>query len=158
MDHSNNKKRRPPQTKVLPRLRVGGARNVHGTRISKRITCEKCGAEDHIVSRPQKGRPVWCRACAQEAIQAFEIGVQMPFQKVEKICSVCGCTFLFPAHIVPKNEQLLCLDCLKGFDIWRGSVNMSPETREKMTLETRPSGTLLRKKSGDKGLPKSNDE
>lgn len=128
-------------------LIVGAERNAHGTRISRRIKCDKCGELDHIASRPQKGKAIWCRTCAKLAANVFDIGVVIPTPMVKKRCSVCRCLFELPVSVqIRDGKKPTCKNCMKGFDVWRGSLDMTPENREKMELETRQSGTLLRKR------------
>lgn len=130
-------------TKTL--LNVGGARNVHGTRISKRVKCTKCGCEDHITSRPSKTQGAFCRACALTTLNALEVGKKAPRDMKEHACSNCKKNFSLPVHVVLKKDSL-CPNCLHGFETWRGSLEMPVAERETMILEQRKSGMLLRKK------------
>ncbi len=125
-------------------LFVGGARNVHGTRISKRVKCHHCGEMDYIAARP-RGQPVCCRACAKKMFNAHDVGVKIPMPLLKKHCFVCRASFNLPITAVLRDRKPLCQNCLQGFDVWRGSLDMSPDSREQMTCETRRSGTLLRK-------------
>ena len=131
------------QAKTL--LNVGGTRNAHGTRISKRIKCQKCGQEDHITSRPSETHGAFCRACALLAMNALEVGKKAPRNMKQHLCSNCHQNFALPVHVEIKKDSL-CPNCLKGFDIWRGSLDMSVQARENMSCEKRKPGVLLRKK------------
>ena len=126
-------------------LLVCGTRNQHGTRIARRVKCQKCGCEDHITSRPSKTSGAFCRACEKEVMGALEVGKRAPRLMKEHVCSNCHQGFELPLLMVPKKD-CLCGNCLKGFETWRGSLEMSVESREAMLLEKRPSGVLLRKK------------
>ncbi len=125
-------------------LFIGGARNVHGTRISKRVKCHKCGEMDYIAARP-KGQPACCRSCAKQMFNAHDVGVRIPMPLLKKYCFVCRAPFNLPITAILRDKKPLCQDCMKGFDVWRGSLDMSPDSREHMTCEKRRSGTLLRK-------------
>jgi hypothetical protein len=140
---------RPPMRGIALKtpLLVGGARNVHGTRICKRVKCEKCGVEDYITSRPKSGKETWCRSCAQELLHAFDSGVRIPTPLVKKRCGICACIFDLPVTARVKGPRPLCSNCMKGFEVWQGSLDMSPQMREQMTLESRRSGTMLRKRN-----------
>lgn len=130
-------------------LFVGGARNVHGTRISKRVNCHKCGAVDYITARPRGQKPC-CKSCAKEAMHAFEVGERVPKAVLKKQCYNCKADFDLPAAAKLKEDKALCSNCLNGFEIWRGSLAMCPESRKDMQFEKRRSGTLLRKKIAEK--------
>ena len=135
----------PAAEKTL--LLVGGARNIHGTRISKRVKCYKCGTVDYITARPRGGQSC-CRTCAQEVMNAFEIGIRVPKTLVKKSCFNCKASFELPVTAQLRDKaKPLCSNCMRGFEIWRGSLEMSPDNRQEMNLEKRRSGALLRKKS-----------
>ncbi|MEI6790544.1 MAG: hypothetical protein WCK42_05125 [Myxococcaceae bacterium] len=125
-------------------LNVGGTRNVHGTRISKRIKCQKCGLEDHITSRPSRTQGAFCRACALITMNALEVGKKPARNMKEHVCSNCRQNFALPVHIEIKKDSL-CPACLHGHETWRGSLSMPVEARENMTCELRKPGVLLRK-------------
>lgn len=127
-------------------LNVGGTRNAHGTRISRRIKCEKCGCEDHITSRPSRTQGAFCRACALAIMNALEVGKKAPREMKQHICSNCRQNFVLPIHIEIKKD-CLCPNCLHGHEIWRGSLDMPVDVRESMSCELRKSGVLLRKSS-----------
>ncbi len=126
-------------------LWVGGARNAHGTRISRKVTCTKCGVEDFITSRPSKTNGALCRSCAQTEIGAIEMGKKAPRVMAQHTCSNCKCHFALPARIKLEKDSL-CPACLKGHDIWRGSADMTVEERDSLSFETRKSGVMLRRK------------
>ncbi|MBL4817674.1 MAG: hypothetical protein JKY15_00395 [Deltaproteobacteria bacterium] len=123
---------------------VGGARNPHGTRISRKVTCQKCGKEDHITTRPSKTLGAFCRACAVEALKVVDDGKKSPRVMKDHSCSNCQQIFRLPAHIELEKESL-CFDCLKGFEAWSGSAEMTPDMRASIKLEKRSSGVMLRK-------------
>ncbi|MBH1989061.1 MAG: hypothetical protein I8H75_04750 [Myxococcaceae bacterium] len=125
-------------------LNVGGTRNAHGTRIARRITCDKCGQQDHITARPSRTHGTFCRACALEVLNALEVGKKAPRDLKELCCSNCQRSFTLPVHVEIK-KGTLCPSCLRGFETWRGSVNMSASDRASLHCEVRKSGVMLRK-------------
>ncbi|MES2504022.1 MAG: hypothetical protein V4534_04005 [Myxococcota bacterium] len=125
-------------------LLVGGSRNQHGTRIARKVVCQKCGRADHINSRPSKTSGTYCRECATQVMGALEVGKRAPRVMRTHKCSNCQQDFELPAAMEPKKD-CTCGNCLKGFETWRGSASMSVEDRESMVLEKRPSGLLIRK-------------
>lgn len=124
-------------------LLVGGQRNAHGTRISRRIVCSECSALDYITVRPKEGGML-CRECARKNFAAYEVGVFVPRAKQEVFCGQCSVGFLLPVE-VERHAGLLCPDCKKGFEIWRGSRDSDPESREAKVLLKTKSGLILRR-------------
>src|SRR3989338_5334727 len=114
-------------------LNVGGTRNIHGTRISRYIQCQKCGQKDHITSRPSRTQGAFCRTCALQALNALEVGRKAPRDMKQHLCSNCHQRFALPVHVEIKKDGL-CPNCLKGFDIWRGSLDMSVQAPPKMKV------------------------
>src|SRR3989338_4748421 len=127
-------------------LHVGGFRNAHGTRIAKRVHCSACGAEDHITSRHSRTRGglAYCRACARKLINAIEVGTKAPRQMKGHRCSNCQQDFQLPVH-VKIEKGCLCPSCLKGFETWQGSKEMTVEERANLHCEIRQPGLLLRR-------------
>ncbi len=135
-----SKKKREPTV-------IGGARNTHGTRICKRVTCEKCGSEDFIAARPKSGKGVFCRECAKGLLLAFEPSVHIPVPALEAKCGQCGTVFALPEKAKKQDDETwLCIDCLRGFEVWRGSLAHDPSARGTGTLEVRSPGLMLRRK------------
>lgn len=128
--------------------KAGGERNIHGTRVRRRIECSKCGAEDYVSVNPANKRlVVMCRSCAQKELGTYEMGVQPPEKTRTYECDQCKVRFELPARVfIYKGETVLCPDCIKGFDVWRGSKDISPQERQSMQLQRRKAGTMLRKR------------
>jgi hypothetical protein len=130
---------------------VGRPRNDHGTRISTRITCSACGTVDFVAVRSKGKESIYCRSCAQNYLDAFEVGIARPGKKNCYTCEQCKGTFEGQIDVRRKQdsgESVLCPDCFRGFEVWRGPLGSTPETRKAMSLERRRSGVMLRR-----GLP-----
>lgn len=128
-------------------LIIGGVRNEHGTRISRKVTCEKCKQVDYVsVSRAKKGDGLFCRNCAKNEIGAFEEGTRIKPEMALVSCAQCAKPFDFPKWI-HKQGPLMCSDCHKGFEVWQGSLHTPLDERSSNILQRRPAGTVLRKKA-----------
>lgn len=139
----NSKNYKEKTGNYIPRLdaiRVGGARNAHGTRVARRITCVSCGTVDYTALGA--GSAPRCRSCAKSELGAFEQSVKVPVPLRRVICYQCKLDCFLPQHIAQK-EQALCGDCARGFELWQGS----PGGRLSGGLEVRPSGAVLRRRS-----------
>lgn len=124
-----------------PPRRVGGARNAHGTRIARRVSCARCGKADHIAHPPRDLSRALCRACATEVLRVFEESVQTrPTTRAAK-CILCDTPFALPTHIPV--DDALCKDCLRGFSVWQGAVETDFERRREG--EVRRTGVRLRR-------------
>jgi predicted nucleic acid-binding Zn ribbon protein len=113
---------------------VGGARNAHGTRISKRIACMRCGASDHVAFAPKDAARALCRVCAAEVLKTYEVGVTLPADMRGATCSLCASAFSVPKR-VQDDGKLLCPNCLRGFAVWQGSIDAPPDERGERTLD-----------------------
>jgi len=121
---------------------VGGERNGHGTRISRKITCQKCGKLDYVaVSRTKAS--AFCRDCAKTEMRAYEKGTKIDCEKMEVSCCQCKKTFDFP-KLAKNVDSLLCRDCYQGFEIWNGSLAAPRTESDLANFSRRPSGVLLR--------------
>jgi len=125
-------------------LIVGGERNGHGTRISRKVVCTKCQKVDYVaVSRSKKGESLFCRDCAKSVMSAYEKGTKIKPQMEAVVCTQCSKPFEYP-RFAPRDGPILCSDCHKGFEVWRGSLLAPVHDREMESLARRPAGTLLR--------------
>jgi hypothetical protein len=129
----------PPSTRdgvvvVGAPVRVGGARNAFGTRITKRVACARCGQADHVAFVPKDANRALCRTCAVEVLKAYEVGVQTPTPMQDLSCSLCHRAFQLPAK-VENTGELLCRDCLRGFAVWQGPIGQAAEERSEQPLE-----------------------
>lgn len=120
-------------------LRVGGARNQHGTRVTRRVTCVSCGEVDYTAVGA--GSSPRCRKCAKQELGAFEQSVRVPPMLMKITCFQCKTVCELPSWLAQK-EDALCGDCARGFELWRGTMG-SAATGE---LELRRSGTVLRRR------------
>jgi hypothetical protein len=129
-----------------PRPRLGEARNEHGTRTARRVRCTRCGKVDHVPGGPRDKGKVMCRACLEEVMELFEVGVREKKKTKPADCTVCGKHFDLPLSIDVDDEEIVCFDCMRGFTTWQGAVNR-PETRGGELGEARRPGVRLRKKT-----------
>jgi len=137
------------QEELRPQV-VGGERNEHGTRISRRVECSRCGKVDHVPWGKRDRKGALCRSCAAETLKAFEIGTKKKVETRPVTCNLCGKPFDLPKN-VEDDGDLLCVTCLRGFFAWQGDVDSSWEDRAKLRSESRPSGTLLRRRNRNSG-------
>ncbi len=121
--------------------RVGGERNKHGTRICRQIVCSACKKPDYVSVHVYRETTL-CRQCAKQKLNLFEQSVQIPKKQNTTNCTRCGVSCDLPKSVKDASEWL-CLDCLRGFDVWSGPIN---NKRQDTVIETRSSGTLLRKR------------
>lgn len=132
-------------------LYVGGVRNEHGTRVARRVACGRCGAEDHVPYAPRDPSRALCRACAALILRAYEVGTRAPTETRAETCNLCGTPFRIPITVVDDGDPL-CLNCLRGFTTWSGSIDTPFEERQNRVIEPRKSGVVVRKrKDGSEG-------
>jgi CxxC-x17-CxxC domain-containing protein len=134
----------PPDAERKP-IFVGGRRNEFGTRISRRIDCSRCGAEDHVPYVPKNEARVLCRSCAKEVLAAYEVGQKVKTPTRAESCNLCGAPFQMPTS-VPDDGDPLCPSCLRGFTTWSGSLDTPWEERQATVMEERRPGLVVRKK------------
>jgi len=125
---------------------VGGARNEHGTRISRRVECTRCGKVDHVPWTKKDVKGALCRSCAADVLKLYEVGTKKRAETREVECNLCGIPFALPVT-VEDDGDLLCPSCLRGFTVWQGDLDVPWEERTRQRSEARPSGTLLRRRS-----------
>ena len=138
----NDKKREGPTS---AHHIVGGPRNKHGTRISKRVLCTRCGKNDYVQFVPQDKSKVLCRDCAVQILRTYEEGAHIRMETRTVACNLCGTPFGMPITAVDDGDPL-CINCLRGFTTWQGSIDAPFAERQNTVVETRSSGALLRKK------------
>lgn len=133
------------QSSDTPRvLIVGGERNGHGTRICRKVVCNLCAKVDYVaVSRTKKDDSLYCRDCAKSAMSAFEKGTKIKPVMEDVVCNQCSKAFEYP-KAARRDGPLLCSDCYKGFETWRGSLAAPVHERGHTHLSRRPAGTVLR--------------
>lgn len=124
---------------------VGGARNEHGTRVARRVTCAQCGAVDHVAYAPKDASKALCRSCAMKVLEIYDAGVKVRMPTKPAVCNLCGAPFALPVAAEDDGDPL-CKNCLLGFTTWQGSVDRPFEERQNTVLESRASGTVVRKK------------
>ena len=123
---------------------VGGARNEHGTRVARRVTCTRCGNVDHVAYAPKDSTKALCRTCAMQVLETYESGVKVRMPTRRTTCNLCGVPFDLPVAAEDDGDPL-CKNCLLGFTTWQGSVDRTFEERTNTVIEARPSGTVVRK-------------
>src|SRR5580704_4766515 len=112
---------------------VGTPRTEFGTRLCQRIECTKCQKVDYVPVRIAASKEKFCRSCAEKVLATYEQGRQIIEKKVTRICNHCCRDFLVNEAIVRKKEQLLCFDCLRGFEVWRGKVALGKLSKDGQT-------------------------
>lgn len=127
---------------------IGGPRNEHGTRIARRVTCARCGTADHVPYVPKDPTKALCRTCAAEVLKTYEAGVRVRVQTRKTLCNLCGAPFDLPVSAEDDGDPL-CPSCLRGFTAWQGSVDVPFAEREKVVVEERLSGALVRKRKSE---------
>jgi hypothetical protein len=115
---------------------VGGARNEHGTRV---------GLVDHVAFAPRDASKALCRSCAKEVLDIYEAGMKVRVATRKTNCNLCGTPFDLPVTAEDDGDPL-CKSCLQGFTSWQGSVDTPFSERQATVLESRASGTVVRKK------------
>lgn len=139
--------RRPgPDAKEGEPRFVGGARNEHGTRVARRVTCARCGTADHVPYVPRDQSKALCRACAAEVLRTYEAGTTVRAEMRSIKCTLCGTPFDLPVTVDLEDRDPLCKNCLRGFAVWQGSVDVPFEQRGQTVVEERLSGALIRKR------------
>jgi formylmethanofuran dehydrogenase subunit E len=137
------KKGKPTDEDAGPKF-VGGARNEHGTRVARRVTCSRCQAVDHVAYSPRDPTRALCRSCAKEVLEIYEQGMRVRVATRPTKCNLCGAPFNIPLSAEDDGDPL-CKSCLQGFTSWQGSVDRPFEERQQTVLEPRASGTVVRK-------------
>jgi hypothetical protein len=136
-------KKLPPPSKI-----VGNARNDFGTRLCQRIVCEKCQKVDHVSVRISQKKSQFCRDCAEVFLATYDQGRVLDEKKVNRICGQCARHFMVSEAIALKKSHLLCDDCLRGFDVWRGKIianNTTTHDRGRSILTKASAKTAFRK-------------
>jgi hypothetical protein len=101
---------------------VGKERNDFGTRLCQRIECSRCQKVDYVAKKIAGAKTVYCRDCAERFLYTFESGRVIAKKSVLRSCAQCTKEFSMDEEIALKKDELLCRDCLKGFDTWRGKL------------------------------------
>lgn len=132
-----------------PRV-VGLARNEFGTRLCQRVVCGKCQKVDHVSVRVAAAKDKFCRDCAEKVLATFDQGRHIADKQVSRQCEQCHRDFLVSEAITKKKPQLLCLDCYRGFEVWRGkSANTRVGDNPRPILTKIGSRTTFRKNTDD---------
>ena len=148
-----NQKRyeRQPIISRSPKV-VGAARNGFGTRLCQRIECSRCHKVDYVSLNIAGAKTKYCRSCAEKLLETYETGRLIAPKTLKRVCTKCCLEFDILESVVTKkaHDELLCLDCLRGFEVWRGKASASRNTRNLNSL-IKKSGTttILRKTAND---------
>ncbi|MCP4502346.1 MAG: hypothetical protein GY822_20515 [Deltaproteobacteria bacterium] len=127
--------------------RVGGERNDHGTRVARRVICNRCQAVDHVSYLDKDKDFALCRTCAEEMMNVFEVGRKKRMATREVDCNLCGVPFGLPVTAEDDGDPL-CDNCLKEWMGWQGSLDMTYDERNENALEKTRPGIALRRKNG----------
>jgi hypothetical protein len=139
---------RPAAADPNARRVIGGQRNEHGTRVSRRIDCQRCGKSDHVPWTKNNEPFALCRTCAAEVLATFEVGLKERVKTNHVDCNLCGKPFDIPVT-VEDDGDLLCRSCLRGFMDWQGDLDTPYAERTERTSQPRRSGTLLRRRGAE---------
>lgn len=127
---------------------VGEPKGEFGTRLSQRVTCEKCQKIDYVTVKLSKIHQKFCRSCAQDVLKVYEVGRHILEENKKCMCEKCGKNFFMKDILLAKKhenaQEILCFDCHKGFDVWRGKASNSPSLIITEFIKT-SSCTVLRK-------------
>lgn len=139
------------KVKALSPKIVGLPREQFGTRLCQRITCAKCQKTDYVSVRIANTKEGFCRNCAEKLLATYEHGRHIETKKVSRTCQKCQQAFLVSEDIADKKSSLLCLDCLRGFEVWRGKASLSNNAVKKSrpVLTKLGSNTTFRKNVND---------
>lgn len=146
-----NKREYKPQEKPTPDLEiklVGGAKNHLGTRVSRRVTCSRCGCNDYISFVPGSPEKILCKACAKLIHLAYEVGESPKPESANYNCDQCETPFelgqkTLERLLEKKPGEIYCQNCSLGLAGWQGKAKGGP----KGPSEKRLSGALLRRKA-----------
>lgn len=131
---------------------VGLPRNEFGTRLCQRVQCEKCEKVDYVPVRVSLSKHQFCRDCAEKFLAAYDQGRHIAEREVSRICGQCHRDFSVKESVAMKKDQILCADCFRGFEVWRGSTavgrRLAPTSRP--VLLRMGSRTTFRKTVDDK--------
>lgn len=123
---------------------VGIPKTEHGTRLCHRVICERCERTDYVSLKVGKDKSRFCRTCAETILKRYEMGKKPPQDNVLATCSFCQKEFFVIKILKEKKPDILCLDCLNGFNVWRGRQG---ESGKRSTIHFRSSNTALRKRT-----------
>ena len=137
--------RRPAESGAEGPAFIGGPRNEFGTRVARRVTCSRCGKDDHVPYAPRNVGRALCRACAAEVLNTWEVGTRAKMETKPAVCSLCKKPFALPVR-VELTDEILCPDCLRGFATWTGGLDTPWENRQEAVVEQRVGGTLVRRR------------
>ncbi|MCA9508535.1 MAG: hypothetical protein KC505_08955 [Myxococcales bacterium] len=136
--------KRTPMPKV-----VGAARNSFGTRVCQRIECSRCHQVDYVSLKIGGAKTKYCRTCAERLLETYESGRLVQQKKLKCTCMQCKCEFEVNEAIVLKKKELLCRDCLRGFEVWQGKISQSNDEKKMSYVIKRSKTTVLRKAIND---------
>ena len=112
-------------------------RSPHGTRVHRKVTCSKCGAEDTIHFAPKPGQNPLCRRCAAELLGVTDRDASIVPESREK-CDRCG---LFVPKVCTFEDPLDCREHARA-------LAMKQSERSKTGTRSR-NGNVIRTRRGD---------
>lgn len=129
---------------------VGAARNAFGTRLCQRIECSRCHRVDHVSLRIAGAKTKYCRACAEKLLETYEAGRLVAAKLLKRSCNQCRVEFEVSESIALKKDELMCKDCYRGFEVWRGKASEAKNTKDSSYLiKKNGTTTILRKTVND---------
>jgi hypothetical protein len=124
-------------------------RNAFGTRLCQRVECSRCYRVDYVARRTKSANLALCRSCAEKHLGIYEEGRTIAEPQVKRFCQKCAQSFLVNRSTAERKADLMCLDCLRGFDVWR-TKRISPAQRHRVELIKKAgSNTIIRKIADD---------
>lgn len=144
-----NQKRfeRKPNLVRSPKI-VGAARNAFGTRLCERVECSRCHKVDYVSFKVSSAKTKYCRTCAEKLLETYECGRHVEQKRLKLPCQQCRTEFSVSEAVAQKKQDLLCPDCLRGFETWRGKVT-DGDAHKSTHLIKRNSTVVLRKFTHD---------
>jgi len=126
---------------------VGLARDTFGTRLCQRVTCVKCQKIDHVSVRVNADKDMFCRECAEKILATYDQGRQIAETQIRQTCKQCKANFMVNVNLAMKRDDLLCPDCFRGFDVWRGKI--AAKDKKRVVLIKTGAKTTFRKNIHD---------
>lgn len=127
---------------------VGLAGNAFGTRLCQRVLCSRCHQVDYVAIRIANAKTIYCRSCAERLLETFETGRHIARKKLKRSCMKCKNQFLVSESIADKKDELMCQDCFRGFEVWRGKAS-DTDKESRYVIKKNSAKTIIRKLAHD---------
>lgn len=122
---------------------IGQAKNAFGTRLSRRLTCDRCHKVDYVSVLVRNDKTKFCRSCAEIILLKFEQGKKIVQRLANCTCKQCGINFKVSEQVLFKKSEIFCKDCHAGFQVWKGKKG---EKNSKKIFLLSTGNTIIRKK------------